>query len=391
MLHLHAHHPLLPTGCSSLLRSDSDSTLSTDTMESSSTQMPKCGPNTNAKAAAVAKAKAAATADKAAAAAASADKSDKASIRSSMLSRSSNNSSPATVNGKFAAGLQSLGGLGSSISSSMLSMLSQGMLGLTTSGIGSQDWGLGSMLGSSLGSSGRLPSLPMEYAADAGVASHSADGIGPLCDTFGTLDLAAAAASASGSGLANSWSSSPAAVNDPSLNAAALAAVSLGLPSPQLGLAGDLSSLAGQYNTASSNLALAAAAQQVANQQQQQQQMQDVMTAVLLRQHQLQQQQHRQAMWTAAFTAASNVGLDGASAAACADAAVQNTTAAAGNLGMQGNQVVSASGNLGFAGLQNSQLAMLQQQQQLGVHGMLGGGGMSGFDSFAGQVSGYLQ
>jgi hypothetical protein len=100
-------------------------------------------------------------------------------------------------------------------------------------------------------------------------------------------------------------------------------------------------------------------------------------------------------MWTAAFNAAANVGLDGAAAAACADAAVQSTTAAASGLnaaaGFPGNQMLPTASSFKLGGLQDPQLAMPSNanllQQHIDVHNMLAGGScLTGMENFAGHL-----
>ncbi|KAF6264560.1 hypothetical protein COO60DRAFT_1292462 [Scenedesmus sp. NREL 46B-D3] len=84
----------------------------------------------------------------------------------------------------------------------------------------------------------------------------------------------------------------------------------------------------GQHFGSAGNLALAAAAHQAVAAQHQE--MQAMLQAAMMRQQPLaSMQQHRDAMWTAAYNAAAGVGLNAATAAACADAAVQSTTEAA--------------------------------------------------------------
>jgi multidrug efflux pump subunit AcrA (membrane-fusion protein) len=111
-------------------------------------------------------------------------------------------------------------------------------------------------------------------------------------------------------------------------------------------------------------------------------------------------QQHRDAMWTAAYNAAAGVGLNAATAAACADAAVQSTTeaadaaAAAAARSQQQQQLamqqliaaqqqqqqqlahqlaaVTAPMGTGLSGMTGSQLNM-QQLQHAGSFGMFGG------------------
>lgn len=298
----------------------------------------------------------------------------------------------------------------------MLSLLSPGSLANTAvSNLGAQHWNhFNALLGHPAAS---MTPLQMDaMTAEQAVAACGSAGLGGLSDTFGTLDLVAAAAANGLGAAASTWPSSAAggaAAGSTSLSAA-LAAISLGLPAPQLSLGADMG-FAGQINAA--NLALATAAQQQQQQQQKQQQIQEMMTAVLLhqqlqqqqQQRQQQQQQHRQAMWAAAFNAAANVGLDDYSAAACANAAVQSTAGADNHMHAMAtagattspigatsvadnSQLMQVSNHhLQLAGVQDtSQLLMpaaafLQQQQQAGMHNMVREGYMGGVKGYAGQ------
>jgi len=108
----------------------------------------------------------------------------------------------------------------------------------------------------------------------------------------------------------------------------------------------------GGLNASNPVLAAAMAAQQVAAQHQ------ELMQAVLQ-----QQQQQRDAMWTAAYTAAVDTGLEPIAAAACANAAVQNTmtgTVAAVPAICRSQQGPVPSGNV----MQQLQLQLLLQQAQ---------------------------
>jgi hypothetical protein len=200
----------------------------------------------------------------------------------------------------------------------------------------------------------RLLQVPSDIALEAAALRAAAAAVAPqhlqqqqLCDTFGSLDVGGAGFG----GLGHNgplWGS-----------AAAAAAASMGLPMQHLQLdAGGL----GQHFGTTGNLALAAAAHQAVAAQHQE--MQAVLQAAMMRQqHLASMQQHRDAMWTAAYNAAAGMGLNAATAASCADAAVQTTTEAA-----------DAAAAAAAARNQQQQMAMQQliaaqqQQQQMAAH-----------------------
>jgi hypothetical protein len=217
--------------------------------------------------------------------------------------------------------------------------------------------------------------VPSDIALEAAALRAAAAAVAPqhlqqqqqLCDTFGSLDLGAAAAGFGGLGC-----------NAPQWGSAAAAAANMGLPMQHLQLdAGGL----GQHFGTTGNLALAAAAHQaVAAQHQEMQAM--LQAAMVHQQHLASMQQHRDAMWTAAYNAAAGVGLNAATAAACADAAVQSTTeaadaaaAAAARSQQQqqlAHQLAAVTAPMGTGHLSGAPLNM-QQLLHAGSFGMFGG------------------
>jgi hypothetical protein len=340
---------------------DAERTIEVPVVPESASPPPKCGSNTNAKAAAAAKAKAAAAA--AAAAQASGSVSGSSAASSSSGSSSSSNG-VSSLNGLTVDPWVAAAAAGSG-SYKGLSLMSRQASTCSTATTASQLGGLETVASLNApalsfaaqqhaalmhGAGGsRMLQVPSDIALEAAALRAAAAAVAPqhlqqqqLCDTFGSLDLGAAAAAGFG-GLG---------CNAPQWGSAA-AAASMGLPMQHLQLdAGGL----GQHFGTTGNLALAAAAHQaVAAQHQEMQAM--LQAAMMHQQHLASMQQHRDAMWTAAYNAAAGVGLNAATAAACADAAVQSTTEAA-----------DAAAAAAARSQQQQQLAMQQliaaQQQQ---------------------------
>eukprot|EP00879_Flechtneria_rotunda_P006112 GHRR01006425.1.p1 GENE.GHRR01006425.1~~GHRR01006425.1.p1 ORF type:complete len:532 (+),score=218.69 GHRR01006425.1:908-2503(+) len=315
------------------LDSDSSSTL-LDSSSSKPGSPPRCGANTNSKAlaqTAVAASKASSGSSTRSSGSKSAglnappgpcDWGSAASLSKFMSRQGSSNS---TVASQF-SGLESWSSLGSALGTPAVAATAAASL--LSGNLQQQGFSQGLLANDS----NRLLSVPADIAMEAAML-RAAAGIAPLCDIFGSLDL-------------NHQTPNPAMAAAPSGVAAmghtpfeALANMggwTIGLPTPHSAVGAiqklgsiDSSGLGNMANPAMAPAAAMSAHQAVAAQHQN---MQDLLQTVLMQQRREQmihvrKQQHHNAMWAAAYQAAAEVGLDGPTAAACADAAVANTEA----------------------------------------------------------------